>query len=120
MGKHDLKLTSLSQSIETYRSAETFTTLYERTHLIVFRYIYALHGEPQEDVEDLWLETYAKAWRSRHRFSGGEDAALGWLLRIARNLVIDRQRQRQRHPLVEVPDAEAFPSRSDDAPENIV
>lgn len=92
-----------------YRTAEAFTALYERTQLIVFRYIYALHGEPQEDVEDLWLETFFKAWRSRHHFKGSEDAALGWLLKIARHLVIDKHRRKR--PTVPLGDVEPFVSQ---------
>jgi RNA polymerase sigma-70 factor (ECF subfamily) len=104
----------------TYHSAEAFADLHERTHQIVFRYIYALHGEPQEDVEDLWLETYFRAWRSRDRFTGTEEAGLGWLLKIARNLVIDHQRRRSRRPVMVLLDAERKPATPDDEPENQV
>jgi RNA polymerase sigma-70 factor (ECF subfamily) len=62
----------------------------------VYRLIYALHGGPAEDVEDLAAETFERAWRGRKRFHGDEDAATGWLITIARNLVIDVQRKQQR------------------------
>jgi RNA polymerase sigma-70 factor (ECF subfamily) len=75
--------------------ADVFSRLYEDTHLIVFRYIYGLIGGPLQEVEDLTAETYAKAWNARHRFAGDERAALGWLLQIARNLVIDLSRRRK-------------------------
>jgi RNA polymerase sigma-70 factor, ECF subfamily len=78
-----------------YREPEQFSQLYERTHLAVFRFVYGLHGGPAQAVEDLTAETYLRAWKSRHRFSGDEAAALGWLLQIARNLVIDAHRRRQ-------------------------
>jgi RNA polymerase sigma-70 factor (ECF subfamily) len=118
LSRHDAKLTFRFGASGSYRSAEAFSGLYERTHLIVFRYIYALHGEPQEDVEDLWLETYFRAWRSRQRFTGDDDAALGWLLRIARNLVIDQQRRHRRRPVEALLDAERHPAPADDQPEN--
>lgn len=54
-----------------------------------------MHGGPTEDVEDLTAETFIRAWKSRHRFSGTEQAALGWLLKIARNLVIDYHRRQK-------------------------
>jgi RNA polymerase sigma-70 factor (ECF subfamily) len=77
------------------RDAETFQQLYVRRNLMVFRFIYGLHGGPSEDVEDLTAETFVRAWKSRRRFSGTEQAALGWLLKIARNLVIDAHRRRK-------------------------
>lgn len=77
-----------------FPNAEAFTRLYEETYLVVFRYIYGLSGGPLQEVEDLTAETYARAWKTRHRFNGDEGAALGWLLRIARNLAIDLSRRR--------------------------
>jgi RNA polymerase sigma-70 factor, ECF subfamily len=71
-----------------------FTRLYEETYLVVFRYIYGLSGGPLQEAEDLTAETYARAWKSHQRFNGGAGAALGWLLRIARNLVVDLSRRR--------------------------
>ena len=81
-------------------AARDFAVLYEQVHLPVFRYIYGLTGGPQEEVEDLTAETFARAWKARHAFNGSQDealssgAALGWLMQIARRLVIDRYRRR--------------------------
>ena len=72
-----------------------FTRLYEATYLIVFRYVYGLSGGPQQEAEDLTAETYARAWKTRQSFIGDEQAALSWLLRIARNLAIDLSRRRK-------------------------
>lgn len=77
----------------TIPSPEAFSRLYEDTHLIVFRFIFGLSGGPPQEVEDLTAETYVRAWRARHGFAGDEEAALHWLLRIARNLVIDLSRR---------------------------
>ncbi|MDX1992555.1 MAG: sigma-70 family RNA polymerase sigma factor [bacterium] len=118
MSRYDLRLRRSFSESRVYQGAEAFTRLYERTHLVVFRYIYALYGEPREDVEDLWLETYLKAWRSRDRFEGNESAALGWLLHIARNLVIDKHRTNQRHLASELTDTELVSSAADNAPES--
>lgn len=71
--------------------------MYEETNLYVFRFIYGLLGGPREEVEDLWAETFMRAWRSRNRFDGSPEAALSWLLQIARNSVIDAYRRRQTH-----------------------
>lgn len=72
---------------------DAFSDLYERSFLSVFRYLYGLHGGPLEDVEDLTAETFMRAWKARHTFRGDlHGAATGWLLRIARRLVIDGYR----------------------------
>lgn len=75
-------------------SPVAFSDLYERTRLPVFRYIYGLTGGPQDDVEDLTAETFIRAWKARHQFDGDKDAAVGWLIRIAKRLVIDDYRRR--------------------------
>jgi len=75
--------------------ADTFTLLYEKTYLIVFRYVYGLSGGPAQEAEDLTAETYARAWKTSHRFDGNNKAALGWLLSIARNLAFDLARRRK-------------------------
>lgn len=76
-------------------NADAFTRLYEGTYLMVFRYVYGLSGGPLQDAEDLTAETYARAWKTRQRFRGDQRAALGWLLRIARNIAIDLSRRRK-------------------------
>lgn len=80
-----------------YRSANAFAQLYEQTHTSVARYIYGISGHTAVEVEDLTAETYERAWKARKRFSGDEDAALGWLFTIARRLVIDKYRQKERY-----------------------
>ncbi|MBN1453882.1 MAG: sigma-70 family RNA polymerase sigma factor [Anaerolineales bacterium] len=70
-----------------------FRELYERNRLPVFRYVYGLTGGPQDDVEDLTAETFLRAWKARHRFDGDMDSATGWLIRIAKRLVIDEYRR---------------------------
>ena len=76
-------------------TADAFSRLYEETHLIVFRYVFALSGGPPQEAEDLTAETFARAWRARHDFRGSNHARLGWLLQIARNLAIDLSRRRK-------------------------
>jgi RNA polymerase sigma-70 factor (ECF subfamily) len=76
-------------------NTEHFARLYEETHLIVFRYAYGLSGGPRQEAEDLTAETFARAWKARQQFRGDSQAALGWLLRIARNLAIDLSRRRR-------------------------
>jgi RNA polymerase sigma-70 factor (ECF subfamily) len=77
------------------QDSKSFQQFYNRNLMNVFRFIYGLHGGPVEEVEDLTAETFLRAWKSRHQFSGSEPAVLGWLLRIARNLVIDTYRRQK-------------------------
>jgi RNA polymerase sigma-70 factor (ECF subfamily) len=70
--------------------------MYERHRLAVFRYIYGLTGGAQEDAEDLTAETFLRAWKARHRFEGDIESAIGWLLSIAKRLVLDGYRRSQR------------------------
>ncbi len=88
-----------SEEIISLRSTAAFNALYQRTHQTVFRYIYGLGAGSTQDAEDLTAETYIRAWKARRRFRGNAQAALGWLLRIARNLVFDTYRQIKRRPV---------------------
>ncbi|HMB23377.1 MAG TPA: RNA polymerase sigma factor [Anaerolineales bacterium] len=83
------------ESESSIPNADGFTRLYEETHLFVFRYVYGLSGGPLQEAEDLTAETYARAWKTRQVFHGDRQAALGWLLHIARNLAIDLSRRRK-------------------------
>jgi RNA polymerase sigma-70 factor (ECF subfamily) len=86
-------------------TAEQFAALYQRAHLTVFRYVYGLSGGPQAEAEDLTAEAFTRAWEARNRFRGDDGAAVGWLLQIARRLVIDRyRRERFRGPTASLPD----------------
>jgi RNA polymerase sigma-70 factor (ECF subfamily) len=84
----------LRQPERPHHSAEQFGRLYEEKHILVFRHIYGLCGGPVTLVEDLTAETFTRAWQARTSFTGDSNAATGWLLRIARNLVIDHQRSK--------------------------
>lgn len=74
---------------------DAFSILYERTHIIIFRFIYGMHGGPVEEVEDLTCDTFLRAWKGRNRFNGDEHDALCWLFTIARRLVIDAYRYKK-------------------------
>lgn len=74
-------------------SPATFSEMYEVNRLSVFRYIYSLMGGPAEEAEDLTAETFTRAWKARHTFEGNFDSAIGWLIAIAKRLVIDNHRR---------------------------
>lgn len=58
----------------------------------VFRYIMVLCAGNQAEAEDITAEAFYRAWEKRDQFSGSESAALGWVITIARNLLIDQRR----------------------------
>jgi RNA polymerase sigma-70 factor (ECF subfamily) len=74
---------------------EVFRELYDHTQLIIFRFIFGLHGGPIEEVEDLTCDTFLRAWKARHRFRGSKHDALCWLFTIARHIVIDEHRRKR-------------------------
>lgn len=73
----------------------TFSEMYERNRLPVFRYIYSLMGGPADEAEDLTAETFIRAWKARHTFEGALDSAMGWLIGIAKRLVVDDHRRKK-------------------------
>jgi RNA polymerase sigma-70 factor (ECF subfamily) len=76
---------------------EIFSDLFTRTQVIIFRFIYGLHGGPIQEVEDLTCDTFLRAWKGRDRFWGDDQDAMCWLFTIARHLVIDSHRQKKAH-----------------------
>lgn len=74
-------------------SPDTFGRLYQKNYLSVYRYIYALSGGSREQAEDLTAETFMRAWKNRAAYHGKPDSAVGWVIRIARNLVVDTYRR---------------------------
>lgn len=90
---HSVKGWPSRKGTDSLQDADAFTRLYEKTHLSVFRYVYGLGGGTQQEAEDLTAETFSRAWKARQRFNGDEQAALGWLIRIAKNLIIDVSRR---------------------------
>jgi RNA polymerase sigma-70 factor, ECF subfamily len=49
-------------------------------------------------AEDVTQETLLRAWRSREELTGRPGSVRGWLMTVARNIVIDRARARARRP----------------------
>ena len=72
-----------------------FAQFYEQSYAVVFRYVYMLHGGSHPEVEDCAADAFTRAWSHRHRFTGSDDAALGWILTIARRIVIDHHRRQK-------------------------
>ncbi len=82
--------------------------LFERYHLVAFRYFLRLTGSP-ETAQDLTQDLFVKVVRAIDRCPVEHEAR--WLFHIARNLVIDYRRswQRRQAPLVHTVDVGTDP-----------
>jgi RNA polymerase sigma-70 factor (ECF subfamily) len=73
--------------------AKAFGDLYERHVSAIYRYIAYRVGDPQ-DARDMAEEVFLKAWSGLPGYRPGKVPFLGWLYRIAHNVVIDHYRSR--------------------------
>jgi RNA polymerase sigma factor (sigma-70 family) len=74
-------------------SAEGFAVLYRRRYPLVRSYLRRRIGLQPELVLDLVAETFARALERRDQFDPDRGSAVGWLLGIARNLLLDAMRE---------------------------
>ena len=70
----------------------SFRDLYESEATVVLRYLRASVAD-SEQAEDPCAETFFRAWQAWPRYRGKPGEARPWLLRIARNLLIDQVRR---------------------------
>src|ERR1700741_3006762 len=72
--------------------AEGFAALYERRYPLIRGYLRRRLGGHPDLVLDLVAETFARALEHRGQFDGDRGPAVGWLVGIARHLLIDAAR----------------------------
>ncbi|GAA1664394.1 sigma-70 family RNA polymerase sigma factor [Fodinicola feengrottensis] len=72
-----------------------FEITYRRHAPRVYRFCLSRVTDP-DAAEELTADTFAHAYAAYSRFSGDEEGIWPWLLRIARNAVIDHHRRRGR------------------------
>ncbi len=87
---------SVSLSLEHH---EDFARFYEQSYLSVFRYVMVLCAGNQAEAEDITADAFFHAWEKRAQFSGSASAGLGWVITIARNILIDHRRSENRQPV---------------------
>ena len=73
--------------------AQTFALLYERRCPLIRGYLRRRVGPHPELVLDLVAETFARALERREQFDPQRGTAVGWLLGIARHLLLDAVHQ---------------------------
>jgi RNA polymerase sigma-70 factor, ECF subfamily len=86
---------STTEAALTAETEATFYGLYHRESPLVMRYLYA-RVRDKTTAEDLCSDTFCRAWDSWSRFGGDDSAARAWVMRIARNRLIDHLRHNQR------------------------
>jgi RNA polymerase sigma-70 factor (ECF subfamily) len=91
-----------SMAAATTRAADleaSFFDLYARESTIVLRYFRSALGD-LATAEDLSADTFCRAWDGWARFNGDAHLARAWLMRIARNRLIDHARKNKRMAFV--------------------
>jgi len=73
-------------------------SLYEEHGRVLLVYATRLTGGDRATAEDIVQETLLRAWRNAGVLTNGRGSIRGWLLTVARNLVIDRARARSARP----------------------
>lgn len=98
--------------------AHAFGLLYERHVDRIYRYLYALTGDP-EDAADLTQLTFLKALEALPRYRENRASFAVWLTRIAHNTAVDAFRRRRRMAIWDR-DAADLPSHGFGDPESEV
>lgn len=73
------------------------TELFEKYSGMVIAYAYRLTRD-RDLAEDVLQETLLRAWRNPRSVRGRKGSMQAWLLRVARNIVVDQVRARQCRP----------------------
>jgi RNA polymerase sigma-70 factor, ECF subfamily len=108
-------MTSMAEATVRVPDLEmTFFLLYERECPLVLRYFRAAVGDPGT-AEDLTADTFCRAWDSWFKFKGEKDVARAWLMRIARNRLIDHARRNKRVAFVALDESRAADDRDFEA-----
>lgn len=81
-----------------------FAGLYQQHYPAIYRYAY-FHTRSVGEAEDAAADAFVKALEHLHRFRGDATQLRGWIMRILRNVLIDRSRRaRPTTPLEDAPD----------------
>jgi RNA polymerase sigma-70 factor, ECF subfamily len=73
-------------------------SMYQEHGRVLLSYATRLTGGDRATAEDIVQETLLRAWRNVGTLTNGRGSVRGWLLTVARNLIIDRSRARSARP----------------------
>ncbi len=79
------------------RDTTAFAALYDEHLNTVYRFVFFKVSDPTL-AEDLTAEVFSKAWENIDRFEWRDLPFQHWLLRVARNVVVDHWRAHRRFP----------------------
>jgi len=79
------------------RDTTAFAGLYDEHLNTVYRFVFFKVSDPTL-AEDLTAEVFSKAWENIDRFEWRDLPFQHWLLRVARNVVVDHWRAHRRFP----------------------
>ena len=79
------------------RDTAAFAALYDEHLNTVYRFVFFKVGDPSL-AEDLTAEVFSKVWENIDRFEWRDLPFQHWLLRVARNVVVDHWRAHRRFP----------------------
>jgi RNA polymerase sigma-70 factor, ECF subfamily len=100
------------------RDEALIRSLYEEHGRAVLAYANRLLGD-RAAAEDVLQETLVRAWRHAHAMVNEKGSVRGWLLTVARNIIIDRTRARASRPM-EVAESPATPPLQHDHADGVV
>jgi RNA polymerase sigma-70 factor, ECF subfamily len=114
---------ALAQGLKR-RDPDLLDQLIEQYQYRLFRYLLYLTSSSRERAEDFFQETWIRVLERGHQYDGKYKFE-AWLFRIARNLVIDWQRQKKMPSLDALTDPEAgapmeFAALNQPSPLNLV
>jgi|WetSurMetagenome_2_1015567.scaffolds.fasta_scaffold238072_1 RNA polymerase sigma-70 factor, ECF subfamily len=89
---------------------EAFGKLYEEYLDLVYRYVYLRTGQT-EQAEDITQGVFIRAFESIENYRQLGKPFLGWLMRIAHNLIVDHYRWEKRHHTVPLPEGSLVSTR---------
>ncbi|MDX2259388.1 MAG: sigma-70 family RNA polymerase sigma factor [Hyphomicrobiaceae bacterium] len=94
-------------------SDQAFATLLDR-HLDRILMVARAVVRDESEAEDIAQETFLRLWQGAGRIEVGAGGAVPWLVRVARNLAIDRRRRERRVEVTDTPpDSGAPPDQLD-------
>jgi RNA polymerase sigma-70 factor, ECF subfamily len=99
VGQLALREVVIQDSPSTEVGALSFEQVYREHASTVYRFCLSLVRDPTE-AEDVAAEVFVSALSAFERTRPGASEVRPWLLRIARNEVIDRERRRKRRSLL--------------------
>jgi len=94
---HSMPQVPAEDSHTTASKEERLTSLFDSCYPRLARYAYARLGNPT-DAEDIAAEVFVRAFESLHSFTERGLSMEARLVRIARNLIVDRYRRDSRFP----------------------